>query len=66
MKDTKTIIKFTRQCLKEEGYSSELIAYLFSNYDLETFINETVMNKLEIATHFLSHAREIDLAATRY
>jgi hypothetical protein len=65
-KEIKEITNFVKKCLKDEGYSKELIAFLFSTYDLKTFLNETVMNRLEIATHFLNHAREIHLASTNY
>jgi hypothetical protein len=58
-----SIVKFVKLCLKDEGHSKELIAYLFSTYDLNTFIGEDdVRNKLEIATGFLAHARQIDEA----
>jgi hypothetical protein len=53
------IVKFTKKCLKDEGHSKELINYLFSVYDLNTFIGESVLNKLEIATGFLAHAHQI-------
>ena len=53
------IVKFTKRCLKDEGYSKELINYLLSVYDLNTFVGENVHNKLEIATGFLTHARQI-------
>jgi len=56
------IVKFTKKCLKDEGYSKELIAFLFSVYDLNTFIGESSFNKLEIATGFLTHARQINNA----
>jgi hypothetical protein len=53
-------VKFIKKCLREEGYSKELIAYLLSTYDLDTYINEgSNFNHLELATHFLSHARHI-------
>ena len=53
-------VKFIKKCLREEGYSKELIAYLLSTYDLDTYINEgSNSNHLELATHFLSHARHI-------
>ena len=64
--ETKEIVSFSKKCLKDEGYSKELISYLLSTYDLDTFINETVMTRLEIATHFLNHARKIDIASTNY
>ena len=64
--EVKEIIKFSKKCLKDEGYSNELISYLLSVYDLNAFINETVMTRLEIATHFLNHARKIDIASTNY
>lgn len=66
MKDNKEITKFIKLCLKDEGYSKELISYLLSTYDLNTFINESSMNKLELANHFLNHARAIQLAGENY
>ena len=60
------ILKFTKKCLKDEGFSKELIAYLFSTYDLETFIGENKLNKLEIASGFIAHARSIDYAGRNY
>lgn len=64
--DVKKVVLFTKNCLRDEGYSKELIAYLLSTYDLECFITENTMNKLEIASHFLKHARVLHLAATDY
>ena len=53
-------VKFIKKCLREEGYSKELIAYLLSTYDLDTYINEgSIGNHLELAPHFLGHARHI-------
>lgn len=53
-------VKFIKACLKSEGYSKELIAYLLSTYDLDTYINEGFIgNHLELASHFLGHARHI-------
>ena len=66
MKDTKEIIKFVKLCLKNDGYSKELINYLFSTYNLDQFINDTNLNKLEIASHFLGHARAINTACENY
>ena len=57
-----SIVKFTKKCLKDEDYSKELIAFLFSVYDLNIFIGESSFNKLEIASGFLAHARQIDQA----
>lgn len=62
----KNTVSFIKSCLKSEGYSKELIAYLLSTYDLDTFINESNKNKLELASGFLSHARHIDNAASNY
>ena len=54
-------VKFIKACLKDMGYSKELIAYLLSTYDLDTYINEGFNgNHLELATHFLAHARHIE------
>jgi hypothetical protein len=64
--DIKKIVLFTKNCLRDEGYSKELIAYLLSTYDLETWIKENGKNKLEIASGFLAHARHIDQAASNY
>jgi hypothetical protein len=62
----KNTISFVKSCLKSEGYSKELIAYLLSTYDLDTWITENGKNKLEIATGFLAHARHIQQAASNY
>lgn len=64
--DTKKTVLFIKNCLREEGYSKELIAYLFSTYDLDTWINENGKNKLELASGFLAHARHINQAASNY
>jgi hypothetical protein len=64
--DTKKTVLFIKNCLREEGYSKELITYLLSTYDLNTWINENGKNKLEIASGFLAHARHIDQAASNY
>jgi hypothetical protein len=64
--DIKKTVLFIKNCLRDEGYSKELIAYLLSTYDLETWINENGKNKLEIASGFLAHARHIDQAASNY
>jgi hypothetical protein len=66
MQDTKKIVLFIKNCLREEGYSKELIAYLLSTYDLDTWINENGKNKLELASGFLAHARHIQQAASNY
>jgi hypothetical protein len=58
--------KFIKDCLRDEDYSKELIAYLFSTYDLSSFIRESKLNKLQLATHFLNHARQIHLAGTTF
>ena len=62
----KNTISFIKSCLKSEGYSKELIAYLFSTYDLEQWINDNGNNKLELSTGFLAHARHIQQAASNY
>lgn len=66
LKETKEVIKFVRGCLKDSGYSKELTAYLFSTYDLESFINSFEGNHLEISSHFLAHAGAIDAKARNY
>ena len=66
MQDTKKVVLFIKNCLRDEGYSKELIAYLFSTYDLDTWINENGKNKLELASGFLAHARVIDQATKNY
>jgi hypothetical protein len=58
--EVNSILKFTKLCLKDEGYSKELIAYLLSTYDLASFIGTHTGNKLAIATGFLNHARKIE------
>ena len=62
----KNTVSFIKLCLRDEGYSKELIAYLLSSYDLESFISTTNKNKLELASHFLGHARAIDVATNTY
>jgi hypothetical protein len=64
--DVKKTVLFIKNCLRDENYSRELIAYLLSTYDLESFINNSSMNKYELATHLLGHARAINLATTNY
>lgn len=64
--DVKKTVLFIKNCLRDEGYSKELIAYLLSTYELESFISNTNKNKLEIASHFLGHARALDVAANNY
>lgn len=65
--DVKKVVLFIKNCLRDEGYSKELIAYLFSTYDLESFITQSKgWNRLQLATHFLTHARTIHTAATNY
>ena len=56
-------IKFVKLCLKDADYSKELIAYLFSTYDLNEFIGTHKGNKYEIASGFLFHAGKIFNAA---
>jgi hypothetical protein len=65
--DVKKVVLFIKNCLRDEDYSKELITYLFSTYDLESFIiSSKGWNRLQLATHFLSHARAIHTAATNY
>lgn len=64
--DIKKTVLFIKNCLRDEGYSKELIAYLFSTYDLEQWIKDNGKNKLELTTGFLGHARHIDQAASNY
>lgn len=64
--ELKKIALFIKNCLRDEGYSRELITYLISTYDLNTYIKNSSMNKYELATHFLAHARTIHQAATNY
>lgn len=64
--DVKKTVLFIKNCLRDEGYSKELIAYLLSSYDLNTFIGESAWNKLELASHFLKHARHLDQAVSNY
>jgi hypothetical protein len=62
----KNTVSFVKSCLKSEGYSKELITYLLSTYDLESFMKDNSMNKLSMATHLLAHARHIEQAASNY
>lgn len=64
--DTKKVVLFIKNCLRDEGYSKELIAFLLSTYDLESFIGNSAWNKLQLATHFLGHARHIQQATSNY
>lgn len=64
--DVKKTVLFIKNCLRDEGYSKEFITYLLSTYDLNSFIGKSAWNKLQLASHFLSHARVIDLAARNY
>ena len=64
--DTKKTVLFIKNCLRDEGYSKELTAYLFSTYDLESFMQDNNMNKLSMASHLLAHARHIDQATSNY
>ena len=66
MLDVKDTIKFIKLCLRDEGYSRELIAYLLSTYDLDTFIAESTMSKFGLAQHLLGHARAINNASITY
>lgn len=59
-------IKFIKNCLKDLGYSKELITYLLSTYDLESFIKNFNNNHLELAAHFIGHASQIKQAAENY
>lgn len=64
--ELKKVVLFIKNCLRSEGYSKELITYLISTYDLNNFIKNSSMNKYQLATHFLTHARTIHLSATNY
>lgn len=64
--DVKKTVLFIKNCLRDEGYSKELIAYLLSTYDVEVWIKENGKNKLELATGFLAHARHIHHHASNY
>jgi hypothetical protein len=64
--DVKNVVLFTKKCLRDEGYSKELIAYLLSTYDLPQWIKDNGKNKLEIASGFLAHARHIQHYASNY
>ena len=64
--DIKKTVLFIKNCLRDEGYSKELIAFLFSTYDLESYLSTTNKNKLELASHFLGHARALDVATNNY
>lgn len=64
--DVKNTVLFTKKCLRDEGYSKELIAYLLSTYDLPQWIKDNGKNKLEIASDFLAHARHIQHYASNY
>ncbi len=64
--DVKKVVLFIKNCLRDEGYSKELITYLLSTYDLESYLSTTNKNKLEIATHLLAHARHIQQATQNY
>ena len=66
MQDTKKTVLFIKNCLRDEGYSKELIAFLLSTYDLESFIGNSAWNKLQLATHFLGHARNLQQAVSNY
>jgi hypothetical protein len=64
--ELKKTVLFIKNCLRDEGYSKELSAYLLSTYDLNSFVGNSAWNKLQLATHFLGHARALHLAATNY
>jgi hypothetical protein len=64
--DIKKVVLFIKNCLRDVGYSKELITYVLSTYDLETFISSSNKNKFELASHFLGHARTIDRTASSY
>ena len=60
-------VKFIKNCLKDMGYSKQLITYLLSTYDLKSFITHFhSANHLELASHFLGHARKIEEATSNY
>ena len=61
--EIKSTIKFVKLCLKDADYSKELIAYLFSIYDLDEFIGTHQGTRYEIASGFLNHASKIFYAA---
>ena len=65
-KDDEKTIKFIKLCLKDEGFSKELIAYVLSEYDLTEYLKTSTANRLELATHFLGHARAINQASQTY
>lgn len=66
MQDTKKTVLFIKNCLRDVGYSKELISYLLSTYDLESFISTSNKNKFELASHFLGHARTVDRTAREF
>jgi hypothetical protein len=66
MQDTKKTVLFIKNCLRDVGYSKELITYLLSTYDLESFISTSNKNKFELASHFLGHARTVDRTAREF
>lgn len=66
MNNNKETIRFIKACLRKEGFSNQLIAYLLSTYDLDSFLNETAMDRLETAVHFISHARHIHTQTSNY
>ena len=59
-------VKFIKNCLKDLGYSKQLIAYLLSTYDLKSFITHYSNNHLALADHFIGHARRVDEAQRSY
>jgi hypothetical protein len=64
--EIKATVKFVKLCLKDAGYSKELITFLFSTYDLNEFIGTHKGNKYEIASGFLNHASQIFYAANHF
>lgn len=64
--EIKSTVKFVKLCLKDAGYSKELIAFLFSTYDLNEFIGTHQGTRYEIASGFLNHASKIFYAANHF
>ena len=59
-------VKFVKLCLKDAGYSKELVAFLFSTYDLSEFIGTHTGTRASIGAGFLGHARHILNSASNY
>lgn len=62
----KTATQFAKECLKEEGYTKELIALVMSTYHVEQFMKDNEMNRLQFATLVLGYARHIQDALSNY